>query len=391
VRRILPVTVLAGLCAAVAALGGAPGAVAATATIGPPNVTTTGNYMECSTVASCFDTMTAVQTGGSGFRVTAPADGTITSFRVRGILNMVGDIRLRVVRPVAGGQYKGVGRSAPGNVTGIPNATSLPIQIGDEIGVDLDGNGGLAAIYFTDGSGSAAVWNSPGLAEGSSAAPDLTPARLLMVNATVELAAPTIAQLGPASGATTGGGTVVITGDHLANAGEVLFGGTPASFTNVSNTEIQAVAPPGSAGPVDVTVTTIGGTSAGGGAATYTYLPTFGAGAGVTVKLARRQRSVRRVRVVIANANPFDVTGTLAGRTLKAVAVSSRARRVALARKRFTVAAGSRRLVTLRVPRVLLRSGKRSVKVRLTAKLRDPAGATRTVSRRVTLRLARRR
>ena len=224
-----------------------------------------------------------------------------------------------------------------------------------------------------------------------SAAPDLTPSRVLMVNATVELAAPTIAQLGPASGPTTGGGTVVITGDHLANAGEVLFGGTPASFTNVSNTEIHAVAPPGSAGPVDVTVTTIGGTRAGGGAATYTYLPTFGPNTGVAVKLARRQPSVRRVRVVIANANPFDVAGTLAGKTVKAVAVSSRARRVALARKRFTVAAGSRKVVTLRVPRVLLRSGKQSVKVRLTATLRDPAGATRTVTRRVTLRLAGRR
>ncbi|HEX6653861.1 MAG TPA: IPT/TIG domain-containing protein [Thermoleophilaceae bacterium] len=390
-RRVLPVVLPAGVCAAAFALATASGAGAATAMIGPPNLANTGSTIECGTAVFCSDTMTLAQTGADSFRATAPADGTITSFRVLGILSVVADIRLRVVRPVAGGQYKGVGRSAPGNVTGTPNATSLPIEIGDHIGVDLDGNGGSARIYYAAGSGSTAAWNSPGLAEGSSAPPDVVGALTIMVNATEQLAVPTIAQLGPASGPTTGGGTVVITGDHLANAGEVQFGGTPASFTNVSNTEIHAVAPPGSAGPVDVTVTNIGGTSAGGGPATYTYLPTFGPDTGVTVRLARPQPSVRRVRAVIANANPFEIAGTLAGRTLTAVPVSSRARRVSLGRKRFTVAAGARKLVTLRVPRSLLRSGRRSVRARLTAALRDPAGATRSVSRRVTLRLVRRR
>ncbi|WP_241843883.1 IPT/TIG domain-containing protein [Streptomyces fradiae] len=60
-------------------------------------------------------------------------------------------------------------------------------------------------------------------------------------------------------------------GSGFAGATAVRFGTTPAaSFTVVSATRIDAVAPAGSPGPVAVTVTTPGGTS---NSLTYTWAP----------------------------------------------------------------------------------------------------------------------
>ncbi|WP_283779602.1 IPT/TIG domain-containing protein [Nocardia sputi] len=76
--------------------------------------------------------------------------------------------------------------------------------------------------------------------------------------------APALATVVPASGPEAGGNTVTLTGTNLADADAVLFDGTPASsFTVVSDTEITAVAPAGTAGPVVVTVIATGGTSNG--------------------------------------------------------------------------------------------------------------------------------
>ncbi|WP_342242804.1 IPT/TIG domain-containing protein, partial [Ensifer sp. OTU672] len=67
----------------------------------------------------------------------------------------------------------------------------------------------------------------------------------------------TISSVSPASGSPTGGTSVTITGTGLAGAATVKFGSAPAaSFTVNSDTQITAVAPPGTAGPVDIVVTT---------------------------------------------------------------------------------------------------------------------------------------
>ena len=77
------------------------------------------------------------------------------------------------------------------------------------------------------------------------------------------VAAPTVTSLATTSGPTAGGTSVVITGTNLTAASAVRFGATnAASFTVNSATQITAVSPAGSAGTVDVTVTTAGGTSA---------------------------------------------------------------------------------------------------------------------------------
>jgi hypothetical protein len=94
--------------------------------------------------------------------------------------------------------------------------------------------------------------------------------------------------------------------------------------------------------------------------------------------------------VRIVNANGFAVTGAVSGQTTAPVTVS-RKRRVKLKAKSFSVGANARKTVKLKLPvalqRVLKRTGKLSL--RLTVRVKDPAGNTRTVKRKVTPRLKR--
>ncbi|WP_406278364.1 IPT/TIG domain-containing protein [Nocardia sp. NBC_00881] len=86
--------------------------------------------------------------------------------------------------------------------------------------------------------------------------------------------APVLAAIVPGSGPETGGDTVSLTGTNLTGTTAVAFGATPAtSFTVVSDIEITAVAPAGT-GTVDVTATTIGGSSNGVSYA-YVLVPTL--------------------------------------------------------------------------------------------------------------------
>ena len=86
--------------------------------------------------------------------------------------------------------------------------------------------------------------------------------------------APTISAVSPTSGPLSGGTSVTITGTGFTGATAVKFGATAASsFTVNSATRITATAPAGTAGTVDITTTTPGGTSPTGVADHYTYVP----------------------------------------------------------------------------------------------------------------------
>ncbi|KJY42180.1 hypothetical protein VR41_08935 [Streptomyces sp. NRRL B-1568] len=75
-------------------------------------------------------------------------------------------------------------------------------------------------------------------------------------------AAPALSGVSPNEGPTAGGNTVTLSGADLTGATAITFGATPAtSFTILSPTVITAVVPAGTAGPVDVTITTPGDTS----------------------------------------------------------------------------------------------------------------------------------
>lgn len=95
-------------------------------------------------------------------------------------------------------------------------------------------------------------------------------------------AIPQVASLSPASGATTGGTVVTVTGTGFTGATAVDFGTTPGTnLTVTSDTQLTITAPAGAAGSVPVTVTTPGGTSSTSGPTfTYTTASTGGGGGG---------------------------------------------------------------------------------------------------------------
>ncbi|MFE3884825.1 IPT/TIG domain-containing protein, partial [Streptomyces lydicus] len=79
--------------------------------------------------------------------------------------------------------------------------------------------------------------------------------------------APVLSSVVPASGPSSGGTTVTLTGSGFTGASAVRFGGVSASFVVNSATQITATAPAGS-GTVQVTVVGPGGTSNG---VSFTY------------------------------------------------------------------------------------------------------------------------
>jgi hypothetical protein len=84
--------------------------------------------------------------------------------------------------------------------------------------------------------------------------------------------APEVTSINPDTGETTGGDEVTITGDNFTGATGVSFGTTAAVFTVDDDQTITATSPVAtSTGPVNVTVTTSGGTSATSSADEFTY------------------------------------------------------------------------------------------------------------------------
>jgi hypothetical protein len=89
---------------------------------------------------------------------------------------------------------------------------------------------------------------------------------------------PTITKVTPASGTLAGGTRVTISGTGLTGATSVMFGSVAAtSYTvNGHGTTIKAVTPAHAEGPVNIVVTTPGGTTANSSADTYTFTVVIG-------------------------------------------------------------------------------------------------------------------
>jgi hypothetical protein len=119
------------IAACVPLFGAAP-ALATTVTIGSP-MTVAQPPIGFGTSRTL--TITALPEPGA--IVSAPANGTITSWSVSGASG--GPLRLRIVRPVGGGLFTGAGTSSAGTITGtgkLTFPTTLPVKKGDLIGVD---------------------------------------------------------------------------------------------------------------------------------------------------------------------------------------------------------------------------------------------------------------
>jgi hypothetical protein len=121
---------------------------------------------------------------------------------------------------------------------------------------------------------------------------------------------PTVTAISPTSGPTTGGTSVTITGTGLTAATAVDFGTVASpSITANSDTSITAVSPAESAGTVDVTVTTAGGTSATSAADKFTFATCAGTLPTVTAVSPSSGPAAGGTAVTITGTN-FESTGT---------------------------------------------------------------------------------
>ncbi|MDV3467177.1 IPT/TIG domain-containing protein [Stenotrophomonas sp. C3(2023)] len=84
---------------------------------------------------------------------------------------------------------------------------------------------------------------------------------------------PTITNVSPAAGPLAGGNMVTLTGTNLGSVNTVQFGGTDSNqIYLVSDTQLRAIAPPDSAGTVNIQVGSVAGTSAPSAASSYNYV-----------------------------------------------------------------------------------------------------------------------
>lgn len=256
----------AAVATSVALLAPATGQ-ASTVTVGsvlPPGSTPT----EFGQVETFFNTALPEK----GANLTSPVDGAIVRWRLQDASG--GPFYLRVLRPNGSGGYMAAGTSNPVTPSGPGLQTftaNLPVKAGDLIGVDPTNATDKVGVVEAAGAGYGFIFPPP--FDGATVAPSGS------VNGKeVELSAevqptPTVVAIAPDFGPVGGGTTVTITGTDLASASGVKFGElAAASFKAESETKITAVAPPSTkVGAVDVTVTTLAGTSAVGNPDSFVY------------------------------------------------------------------------------------------------------------------------
>ena len=167
-------------------------------------------------------------------------------------------------------------------VTGI-SPTCGPLSGGSSVTVSGTGFTGATAILF--GGVPAAGFTSVSATQITA----VSPAGVGVVNVTVSngvgtsapsaadqftyVGAPAVTDISPASGPTTGGTQVTISGTDLGNSSMpvVKFGAAVATVISDNGTQIVVVSPPGTAGAVDVVVATAGGMSTMAATDKFTY------------------------------------------------------------------------------------------------------------------------
>lgn len=248
---------LAVLAASVCSLMATGAAQAATITVGsvlPPEPTA----VKFGQVQTFFNTAIPEK----GANLVSPVSGTIVRWRVQGAKG--GPFYLRVLRPNGSGAVAGAGTSNPATPSGAGLQTftaNLPIHAGDLIGIDPTSAEDEIGVAEVAGASYGFIFPPP--FDGATVAPSGSVAgKEIELSAEVQ-PTPAITSLAPNFGSIAGGTSVVITGTNLNSASAVTFGTVPATtFTVESETQITAIAPPSaSAGTVDVTATTIAGTS----------------------------------------------------------------------------------------------------------------------------------
>ncbi|WP_313393575.1 putative Ig domain-containing protein [Pseudomonas sp.] len=175
---------------------------------------------------------------------------------------------------------------------------------------------GDLVIEESNGSASTTIHGVPNVSPGtynfSITVFDNSSWQVVPYSITITGAGPTVTGLSPSSGSTAGGNTVTISGTGFTGVSAVRFGASAAlAFSVNSSTQITATAPSGSAGVVDVVVTTAGGTSLISSASRYSYATSPTAGP-VSATVA-------------ANSSNNSITLNVSGAAATSVAVASQA------------------------------------------------------------------
>ncbi|MFR9752052.1 IPT/TIG domain-containing protein [Nocardia sp. 004] len=188
-----------------------------------------------------------------------PQTGGTPTLLATGMPNAAGLIRV--------GDFLYISQIVPSQVSRVPVTGGTPTTLvtGLFLSTDITASG---STLFIANRGTAQVLSAPitgtatptviatlatgvtfGITDGAPTQPAVAP----FVNALI--AAPVLTSLNPNFGPPAGGNTVEIFGSGFASAGPltVRFGTTATTYTIVSDTQINAIAPPGT-GTVDVTV-----------------------------------------------------------------------------------------------------------------------------------------
>lgn len=207
-----------------------------------------------------------------GANLVSPVNGAIVRWRVQDAEG--GPFRLRVLRPNGSGAYTASGTSNPATPagTGLQTfTTNLPIHAGDLIGIDPTNDTDKIGIVEVSGGSYGFIFPPP--FDSATLAPSgTTSGKEIELSAEVQ-PAPAISSVAPSVGSVAGGTSVTITGTNFNAASAVKFGSIPAAgFSVESETQITAIAPPSAVvGGVDLTVTTLAGTSPTAGGDRFSY------------------------------------------------------------------------------------------------------------------------
>jgi len=232
--------------------------------LSPTSGPTTGDTLVTISGTNLLGT-TAVTFGGTNAKsFTVVNSTTITAVTPS---KSAGQVTVNVVTPGAtlAGSYTYLG--APSISSLSPSSgttaggTTVTISGSNFIGVASVRFGNLAASSFAVVSASQIVAISPASTAGVVNLTITSPGGTATRAYTFTASAPSITDVEPAFGATSGGTAVVITGTNFTGTTAVTFGGTNAtSFTVNSATQITAIAPARVAGTVTLAVVTPGGT-----------------------------------------------------------------------------------------------------------------------------------
>ena len=226
---------------------------------------------------------TAVQFGTAS--TTQVVRVSATTLRVTSPAGAVGTVDVRVTTP--GGTSSVTTRARFAFQATTPAVTSLsatagPLNGGTHVtvtGVGLSGATrvtlGGTPIPFTVLSATTIAVTTPAHAAGPVYLTVTTPYGTSPGSASSTFAfdpVPVIASVSPQTGPPSGGTVVTVTGTGLTRATTIRFGTVAATnLVRVSDTTVRVTTPAHASGPVDVVVTTPGGTSAAGAGARYAF------------------------------------------------------------------------------------------------------------------------